>query len=366
MASRRTGIALAILGFTGSLGAQAFPACYGWDHERDWTERPAIDHGTTNGNPDDDLLGYPVWRAMTIDGGDVLGSSTPWFLEPRQCMTWDADWFRNGGRWSTGDDFGASLGPQEMTHTSVPVAFAPHTPLLEFQNVFARAIDLLIEGSCTLSWTFSGVTPTQRPVDVVLVRFDASGGGHEVVFGNTYSPNLSEIPIERSFTMELRVHLEPGESLALSFRSRIQGGAGSTIWNGLRTALRYDVAPYCATWSDRGMGLIGTLGVPRLVLGSPLIEGRTVTLALLAANPGSITALFVGANSWNLPFFHGTLVPTPDAILTLAPDALGNAWFAAPWPPLAAGQNVYLHAWTVDPLAPEGLSASNAIEVRGR
>lgn len=70
-----------------------------WIRKLDWTDRPASDEGTTNGNPDDDAEGNPVWQYEVVQGGP-FGSANPWYAQPGTLMVWDDSWFGGGGVWA--------------------------------------------------------------------------------------------------------------------------------------------------------------------------------------------------------------------------------------------------------------------------
>jgi hypothetical protein len=122
-------------------------------------------------------------------------------------------------------------------------------------------------------------------------------------------------------------------------------------------ALRTDDA-----WEDLGHALAGPAGVPVLRGDGPLTGGSPLTVTLTGARPARPGVLFVGFAALNAPLLGGVLVPRPDVPLFWTTDGAGAASFRVTWPAgVPAGFSIWYQAWTADPGAPQGVSASNAL-----
>jgi len=119
-----------------------------------------------------------------------------------------------------------------------------------------------------------------------------------------------------------------------------------------------------STWEDLGGGLPGT-GTPTLSGAGGDAPGTDIALDLLDGRPLALTTLVLGTEAADLPFKGGTLVPVPMLLVGgLLTDAEGGLHLQATLPDnLPAGITLCVQLWTVDPQAPQGLSASNAVQL---
>ena len=115
-------------------------------------------------------------------------------------------------------------------------------------------------------------------------------------------------------------------------------------------------------WLDEGQALPGHNGPPTLTGEGTLLPQSPLTLELSNALPKSTTFLVVGVSSAPTPFFGGTLVPTPDLVLPLPTTSSGTASLTTTWPNTPPGLELHLQHWILDPAAPQGLAASNALK----
>ena len=155
-----------------------------------------------------------------------------------------------------------------------------------------------------------------------------------------------------------------GTDLAISGQTAVVGALQvNTSAENTGAAYLYTLpAPPPPTWSDLGSALAGSQGLPELTGVGSLAPGTPVSLTLLDAHPFSTSMLVVGVESLLVPFKGGTLVPVPDALVPLFTLGVGQAGLSAFWPAgVPSGQLIYLQCWTVDPTAPQQLSASNAL-----
>ncbi len=114
-----------------------------------------------------------------------------------------------------------------------------------------------------------------------------------------------------------------------------------------------------AGWADLGGGFATAPDpIPDLRLTGSLCPGQGLTVTLAQAPPLALTSLILGFSVLGQPFAGGTLVPTPDVLLGLLTDSLGEATLATAWPGgLPLGSEVVVQAW-VWPSGGEGFSAS--------
>ena len=117
-------------------------------------------------------------------------------------------------------------------------------------------------------------------------------------------------------------------------------------------------------WVDLGFGLAGVSGVPLLEGTGSLEPEVPYTIVLSNARPSATAGLFLTLASTPVPFKGGTLVPFPSPfVFILMTDgaggiALGSATAAG----TPAGIDIFVQYWIQDPVAPVGLSASNALQ----
>lgn len=129
---------------------------------------------------------------------------------------------------------------------------------------------------------------------------------------------------------------------------------------------QYDAYVYdrlhAAPWTDLEGGIAGAFGVPVLLAEGPLTGGSVVVFALAAAPAGAPTVLVAGFSTLNLPFKGGTLVPSPDVLVSLAMPFAGKIQLPVHWPAgVPAGAHLWLQAWFADAAAPSGFSSSNTL-----
>ncbi|HZM01176.1 MAG TPA: PKD domain-containing protein, partial [Planctomycetota bacterium] len=121
--------------------------------------------------------------------------------------------------------------------------------------------------------------------------------------------------------------------------------------------------PGSTQWSDLGLGLAGLTGVPGLAGSGTLVASTPVGLHLSGARPGAAVVLVIGFSSLSAPFKGGTLVPSPDLLLTgLTSNSLGLLNLTATWPSgIPSGTQIWFQDWIADAAGPLGFSATNGL-----
>ncbi len=117
-------------------------------------------------------------------------------------------------------------------------------------------------------------------------------------------------------------------------------------------------------WVDLGNALPGSAGTPVLSGEGSLIGGTTYTLTLTGAAPNSLAYLVIGMSTANVPFAGGVIVPSLDVLLGPVSSGPGGMLQASlPWAlGVAPGQVKYWQIWIQDGGAPQGWSATNALQ----
>jgi hypothetical protein len=116
-------------------------------------------------------------------------------------------------------------------------------------------------------------------------------------------------------------------------------------------------------WLDIGNGLAGTLGEPVLSGDGPLAALTPLSVTVSNALPDTSMALIAGFVEVNLSFKGGTLVPSPDVLITGLPTGpAGSLTLGSTWPAgIPAGFTIYLQGWISDPVGPKGFAATNGL-----
>jgi hypothetical protein len=117
--------------------------------------------------------------------------------------------------------------------------------------------------------------------------------------------------------------------------------------------------------TDLGGGLAGATA-PALNAWGGVQPGAQITASLSRLPAGAPAGLAVGTSAALLPFFGGTLVPTPTVVLLGVADPTGRlAWSAVLPGGLPAGATLFLQGGALDAGAPQGVSISNALAYAG-
>jgi len=116
-------------------------------------------------------------------------------------------------------------------------------------------------------------------------------------------------------------------------------------------------------WTDLGLGLAGSNGVPMLVGTGTLTAGSSNQFALSQAKPLATASLVVGLTQINAPFKGGTMVPQPYQAIVFGTSAAGTVTMPFTFPAgIPAGTSMFFQFWIADPAAVAGFSASNGLK----
>ena len=95
-----------------------------------------------------------------------------------------------------------------------------------------------------------------------------------------------------------------------------------------------------------------------------LAPGCPAALNLTDALPNSLAFLIFGVQRIDVPFKGGTLVPSLDVFTILQTNGNGEIRIPFNWAyQVPADTRFYTQFWLPDVLGPEGMSASNALEM---
>ncbi len=193
----------------------------------------------------------------------------------------------------------------------------------------------------------------------------AASGSVAVVGAPASDPEDSGISLFDLPSGELRAQLATdgedlfGRHVALD-GDRAVIGTQPVAYDFTGSAVVYDVP--LGAWSDLGQGLAGVDGEPRLTGLGPATSAGPLLLGLTGTAPEAVTFLVVGLSELGTPFLGGVLVPSPDVVISLATDAVGDLWIEDALPPgLPAGTAWTLQHWIVDAAGPSGFAASNGL-----
>lgn len=141
------------------------------------------------------------------------------------------------------------------------------------------------------------------------------------------------------------------------------GEGGTLVIAGTGTNVRAYRSP--SAWSSIDGGIAGSLGEPALVGKGSVTVGYPVALRMTDGVPFMPTFVFVGTSRIDAPLFGGTLVPSPD--ITIGPfalDANGGFEFGAPWPAgVPSGVQIWFQSWSIDAGAPQGVVATDGLQL---
>ena len=168
-------------------------------------------------------------------------------------------------------------------------------------------------------------------------------------------------------------HIVPGHVLVLSapdgdvvreYLGEEDLAVNGIAWNphptGPRLAFAVDSAPggqALRVYSD-----FDHVGTPRLELYGPVGPSAPQLMSIEGAVPNGVVVLVLGLSQIDLPLQGGVLVPSLDVTKAFAIDAQGDFDLSDKWPAYAPQDlDVWSQAWMLDPDAPFGFAATNAV-----
>ena len=125
-----------------------------WDRDAEWT---------ANENPDDDLIGNNVWNYQTVERGNPLGQTSPWYEQTATDMIWDGTY----SCWRSSIGSAPQIKPDHMLN------YVPKTknPMVRWVNSANESFMMEIAGTLTVRWVGS---PCNTDVDVAIA-FNSTG-----------------------------------------------------------------------------------------------------------------------------------------------------------------------------------------------
>jgi hypothetical protein len=210
-----------------------------------------------------------------------------------------------------------------------------------------------------------GVQPMPELLGSIALG-DLDGDGRDDLAGSSAGGKLW------LFRSSAALGFEPGQQVPLAY------AAGDVLVadlddNGVRdvlithasddalSILRSTALP--AGWSDLGVGLHGSAGIPQLQGTGALVAGQSVQLRLTDAAPLAPVTLVLGLSPVDLPFKGGQLVPAADVLVAgLITSAAGQLTLTGRWPAgLPAGFSMWMQEWIADAAGPKGFASSNGL-----
>ena len=141
----------------------------------------------------------------------------------------------------------------------------------------------------------------------------------------------------------------------------LNGNQNSNQATGAGAVYAFDLA--LDAWTDLGLGLLGSNGVPLLVGTGALSAGSSNQFALSRAKPSTSAFLVVGLTQINAPFKGGTMVPQPYQAIVFITDGAGKVTMPFTFPAgIPVGTAMYFQFWIPDPGAVAGFAASNGLK----
>jgi len=118
-------------------------------------------------------------------------------------------------------------------------------------------------------------------------------------------------------------------------------------------------------WTELGGAVGSARRTPSLWGEGSLLPSATMRIVLSSAREQAPTALVLGARRIDAPLLGGTLIPEPNLVLPVLTDAIGSHPLELPRPVnLMRGAPLFWQGWVLDPAAPQGVTASNGLQMR--
>lgn len=177
-----------------------------WNRAAEWT--PGRAAGSSEGNPDGDSLGQPVWfYGSTDEKGEKWYAAEPWH------HVWDLEWHNQAGNscWVRADDKGPFFRSNVVFQTD-----NQHYPILRWKNPTGRHLRLQIKGELAVGWSLTPPDGTQT----TLVLASDNAGEVEVAFQETAAGKPDQRFARR---IDAMLEVAPGGFVILGSRTEDTG-----------------------------------------------------------------------------------------------------------------------------------------------
>ncbi len=205
----------------------AYEPGFFWRRGRDWTVRPSSDNYTTNGNPDGDQLGAPVWHAVRLTGGGMDAPAPWWSNFFGTTLVWDPSWYGGQPCWAGGNDVPPPVTASDSSHV-MQAADYDKVPGAWWINPLSNPAQIEVRGTLTPNWSgqSGGLYCT---VDVVVAHYHAANGSIGVLWHTASDkPTRNSTREYRTLPVLLtNLVVQPGDRLLFTQRSRT---AQSSYW----------------------------------------------------------------------------------------------------------------------------------------
>lgn len=129
------------------------------------------------------------------------------------------------------------------------------------------------------------------------------------------------------------------------------------------SAQQHLFAMHVGPWVSLGHGLPDASVGPKLVANGSQFPGAVTRVEIRDGLPLAPAGIILGLSELGAPFKGGVLCPAPDLVVAgLVLDAQGGFLSVFPFPVgVPSGTEFYWQGWVVDPLGPQGLTATNCL-----
>lgn len=192
-----------------------------WQRTNDWT--PGVVQGSTTNNPGP-AHGVPaVWKYEWTQGGP-LGSSNPWYAQPRTTSKWDQLWWQTGtGAWTSDDDSGPPIMQDRIIH-NLHTSTYDSVPVVSWINPMGDGTQVNVSGSLRLRWSGGQGLGFPVDVDVVVGVQDAFSGIVTPLLSGTFSKPSGVPSVNEELLISVdgkgSVTLDAGDMIIVTHRAR--------------------------------------------------------------------------------------------------------------------------------------------------
>ena len=193
-----------------------------WDRSADYT--PGTVEGASDGNPNLDSAGSPVWEMGWVGYGGRLGEVDPWYEASITPSVHDANWYGGAlSAWCAAPDTGAFIGEFGMQQ-GLNNSSGALLPIVRWVNPVSSPVQVDVEGTLQIEWDGFSTAP-DTDVDVAIVH-ESAGGTFTPLFVTTFVKPTPGTSIEASPLVPVSVQgvaLQPGDAIRISLQTRVQG-----------------------------------------------------------------------------------------------------------------------------------------------